>query len=162
MEGACGILRDEGDGIVRKMIKRSHRGASAETQFDLQEMACEICHKNNFQAIFVPQVYELEKRSYTMDRIDDSYSYESKESCENIDFVRELRVFFKEFIDLGYVPADFECYKQKDGRISIVDFDKFIKIGQNGEMNFFGRNVTVDDMLKGSHIPANFSLCESP
>ncbi len=96
-----------------------------------------------------------------MDRIDDSYSYESKESCENTDFVRELRIFYKEFMELGYLPVDYECYMQKDGRVAIVDFDKFIKIGQNGELNFYGHTRTLEDMLKGPHIPANFSLCES-
>ncbi len=161
MEGACGILKDEGNNIVRKVIKSKHRGTNAPTQYMLQEKAYNICMNNDFKIIFVPEVYEFDKKSYTMDRIDDSYPYNSEESSQNPEYVKELRIFMNEFIKIGYFPADFECYKQKDGTVAIVDFDKFVAIKENGELWYFGKKMTTERMLLGENFPTNFTLSES-
>jgi hypothetical protein len=127
MEGACGKLT-ESCGIVKKTIKKKYTGLSAKIQFNLQTAAYELCKRNAFQVIRVPRTYKQYDNSYTMDKIDDSIPYYAADSQHNMEFIRELDVYYIEFITLGYLPNDIECYLQPDGTVYIIDYDKYIKL----------------------------------
>lgn len=121
-------------------MKRRGKNLVAHTQFELQRIAREICLKQSFQTIFVPNVYECTANSYTMDWIDDSHPYLASESSTNQAFVQELDTYFAEWIRNGYLPNDIECYNQPNGSVAIIDFDKYSLVGnpsiQNPMMHF--------------------------
>lgn len=121
-------------------MKRRGKSLLAHTQFELQKLACEICSKQSFQIIFVPNVYECTANSYTMDWIDDSHPYLASESSNHPAFVQELDTYFAEWIRHGYLPNDIECYIQQDGSVAIIDFDKYLFLdgrpNQNAMMHF--------------------------
>ena len=127
MEGACGKLT-ESCGIVKKTIKKKYTGLSANTQFNLQTTAYELCKRRAFQVLRVPKPHEQYNNSYTMDKIDDSIPYYAADSQHNMEFIRDLDVYYSEFIKLGYLPNDIECYLQQDGTVCIIDYDKYINI----------------------------------
>lgn len=151
MEGTCGKLKDETNGIVRKILKKNYRGTSAMQQFYLQKLAYDIVINNKLQIISIPKVFDYNENSYTMEKIDDSKPYYTEDSSLNNDFKKELLIFYKEFEKQKYFPNDFECFIQKDGKISIVDFDKFIKIQEN-------QNINKQLYLKNPFIPMSFYL----
>ncbi len=64
-----------------------------------------------------------------MDSIDDSHPYLATESSSNAIFVKELDTYIAEWIQHGYLPNDIECYFQPNGSVAIIDFDKYIRIG---------------------------------
>jgi hypothetical protein len=137
MEGACGKIIEESAGIVRKVLRRKYKGKSAEVQFILQQIACEVVDESNLKYICVPRVYSYDKNSYTMDRIDTSTPiYEVEVSVEA---KKELQVFCQQFEKKGYFANDIECYLQANGQIAIIDFDKCenVKEGETRKANPF-------------------------
>ncbi len=122
MEGACGKIIEESPSIVKKVLKRGYKGNSAKEQFDLQRIGCLIVSDCKLKHILVPQVYMLEAKSYTMDRIDTSRPLYEEKVAEEI--MNELQIFCKVFEEYGYYPNDIECYLQPSGKIAIIDFDK--------------------------------------
>ena len=56
MEGTCGKIIEEPNNIVRKVLKRSHKGMSIQEQYKIQKLASEIIKKHKFKHIFVPEV----------------------------------------------------------------------------------------------------------
>lgn len=145
------------DNIVKKILKRNYIGHSAKTQFIIQKMAYNICKQNKFKIITIPLVYSYDSNSYTMDKIDDDYEYNSDESSYNYKYVNELKIFYKKFIDNNYFPFDYECYKQKNNKICIIDFDKFIKIDDINNLMYYGTKKEISDLLKGNNVPYNFN-----
>ncbi len=128
MEGACANILDEGQGVVRKVLKRKYIGKSAKEQFSLQQLAYSIVQEYDMKHIRVPKVYTFDNRSYTMDRIDtDKPIYECKESISEY-ALKELQTFCKAFVLKGYFANDIECYLQPTGKIAIIDFDKCEKV----------------------------------
>lgn len=148
MEGACGKLKDECAGIVRKIIKKNYKGTPVTQQFQLQKLAYDIVEKCNLQTISIPKVFDFNANSYTMEKIDDSHPYYTEESSSNTEFKKELLTFYKEFEKHNYFPNDFECFVQKNGKICILDFDKFIEIGD--------KTVNKDLYLMNPFIPMSF------
>jgi hypothetical protein len=45
-----------------------------------------------------------------------------------LDNIKELAEYISEMKKHDYIPFDYECYLQKDGRIALIDFGGFIKI----------------------------------
>ncbi len=133
MEGTSGKISNFALNIVKKTIKQQHKAMTASDQFELQKKAIQICKNNNFKIIKIPNVYECEKNSYTMDKIDDSTPYYQNESNNNTEFIKELDIYYSEFIKIGYIPNDIECYLQDNNTIFIIDFDKYIKINSQNK-----------------------------
>lgn len=52
------------------------------------------------------------------------------------DLRRELQQFYRKGRSLGIYPQDFELYKQPDGRVAMVDFDKFGIWNTDGSVEF--------------------------
>lgn len=134
MEGACGkILEVEGNPtIVIKKIHRhlKHRAKclNAKKQCEIQQWASSLLKPaNGFSLLFTPRAWcneaDADMRQYRMEKIDCS---DQVESCSvRSSELAELKLFYQKANEIGIFPCDYELYRQSDGRIGLIDFDKF-------------------------------------
>ena len=110
--------------IIEKKIKSSKKKKSlnASEQYNLQKLSHDIT--KDYKILFVPPVYELRNNSYTMAKINDNKFLDN----QYLDNIKELAEYISEMKKHDYIPFDYECYLQKDGRIALIDFGGFIKI----------------------------------
>ena len=130
MEGACGkILETDDPKIVIKKIHRRNRAQQrrssngAEKQASIQEWARKVCEAG-CKLLFVPRAFEAEKFQYKMERIDVTQPLELQHIAQH-PVISDLQIFYRQAKEDFIFPADFELYIQPDGRIAMVDFDKF-------------------------------------
>ena len=142
MEGANGkILDTENPSVVIKKIHRRHRAQqrtgslNAEQQARKQEWARVLCYKEGFHTLFVPRAWDAERFQYKMDRISVDMPLEVFDAKTHPVFA-ELTTFYKIAKKHHVFPADYELYIQPDGRVAMVDFDKFGLWGTTGEVLF--------------------------
>lgn len=151
MEGACGKIHEtEQTGVV---IKRVHRHMSrgnrskchgARKQCEIQSWASDLLKPaNGFSVLFTPRAWLLiqsdkEPNEYAMERIDCAAQVNLSELGEAQE-ASELRLFYEKAQQAGIYPWDYELYRQSDGRIGLIDFDKFgswCKMGMESEVMF--------------------------
>ena len=149
MEGANGkILATEDPNVVIKKVHRrnrpQHRTASlrADKQQRIQESCRILCESLGFKLLFVPRAWDAERFQYKMDRICVDKPLELMEAKDHTVF-EELKIFFEHCKKRCVFPGDVELYIQPDGRVAMVDFDKFAK-WQRGEI-IFPWGLTVQD-----------------
>jgi hypothetical protein len=150
MEGANGkILSTDDQNVVIKKVHRRHRAQQrcnslpADKQMRMQEAVRKLCTKEGFKLLFVPQAWGAERFQYKMDRICVEKPLELLDAKEHVVF-EELKAFYACCKRKYIFPADFELYIQPDGRVAMVDFDKFARWKPTGEI-FFPWGVTVDE-----------------
>jgi len=119
-EGACGKILEAEAGVVIKRIRRHARKShSAQRQCELQQWASELLKPaNGFAELWAPRAWAPEPRQFRMERIDCSVELEPTD-------VPELKRFYQLAREAGIFPCDYELYRQKDGRVALVDVDKF-------------------------------------
>ena len=130
-EGACGKILETGDPrvVVKKMHRRlKHRSKchNAEKQCQLQSWAAGLLTPaNGFEALFTPRAWNSPegKQQYAMERIDCSEQLLPELLTGNE--MAELKLFYEKAKEAGIFPCDYELYRQSDGRIGLIDFDKF-------------------------------------
>jgi len=140
MEGACGqILETEQAGVVVKRIRRQRRQGNrskchgAGKQCEIQSWASDLLKPvNGFSLLFTPRAWitnqsdkESNQREYAMERIDCSAQINPSEMASESPEAGELRLFYEKAKQAGIYPCDYELYRQPDGRIGLIDFDKF-------------------------------------
>ena len=142
MEGACGrILSTDDPQVVIKKVYRRNRpqqrtsSLRAEEQARTQEWARGICVSLGFKILFVPRAWDAEKHQYKMDRIDVSQPI-SEVDYKTHKVFPELKTFYAKMKQQGVYPADYELYLQPDGRVAMVDFDKFARWLEGGSVEF--------------------------
>ena len=142
MEGACGhILATENPQVVIKKVHRRNRAQQrtcslrAEEQARMQEWARSLCYSLGFKMLFVPRAWDAEKHQYKMDRIDVSAPI-TEMNYKTHAVVGELRTFYAKAKEHGVFPADYELYLQSDGRVAMVDFDKFAQWREDNSVEF--------------------------
>lgn len=129
MEGSCGKILETDDPkvVIKRMpIKSSshkciltHR---APMQCKIQIWAHELCRpENGFKVIRVPKAWGYDDREYYMEKIDITKPIKPEDS----DLIHDLQLLKEKGIESGYYPCDFELYRQHDGTVALVDFDKF-------------------------------------
>ena len=131
MEGACGrIITTEDPNVVIKKVYHRNRAQQrscslrAEEQARMQEWARSICVKAGLELLFVPRAWDAEKHSYKMDRIQVDKPLELTD-VKGHAVLEELKAFYAAAMAASVFPADYELYIQPDGKIAMVDFDKF-------------------------------------
>lgn len=136
-EGATAVVTNLEDGWVRKTIKRSHRGKGMPLAkiYELQEWAHNLLGHGEFQLLFTPAVRDLTKTSYEMEKIVPEVIYTVK---NDTDLARELTRFLAHALKNGIVPQDFELYQQPDGRVALLDFDKFGTVEGDKALFWYG------------------------
>lgn len=139
MEGACGqiIATADPEVVIKKVYKRpgphrrtkSHR---APTQCAIQCWAHGVCQPSNgYTVLFVPRAWDPMAHQYTMQRINTDQPITNEGIPEE-----ELKKFYADAKTEGIFPCDYELYKQPDGRVAMIDFDKFGRWQENGIVVF--------------------------
>jgi hypothetical protein len=138
MEGACGkIIETEDKTVVIKRVHR-HKGPHTRTsshrapeQCRIQQWAGSILTpKNGFKKLFVPRAWDPEQHQYKMERIDCLVAVNHSEVAG------ELKMFYAMAAQENIFPCDYELYKQQDGRVAMIDFDKFAEWREDGSVLF--------------------------
>jgi hypothetical protein len=157
MEGACGkILATEDPKVVLKKVHRRNRAQQrtsslgAEQQARMQDWVRNLCLKEGFQILFVPRAWDAEKYSYKMDRIQTEKALEISESLDS-QLLKELKALYKACMSKGIFPVDYELYEQKDGRVAMVDFDKFSTWTSDGLITFPWGSSVQDTLIKDQY-----------
>jgi hypothetical protein len=128
MEGAAGqiFLTEDPMVVIKRVYKRpgphrrikSHR---APAQCKLQAWAHSILTQaNGYTALYVPRSWSPELHQYKMERINTDIPLTNEDVPEI-----ELKKFYSKARSQGIFPCDYELYKQPDGRVAMIDFDKF-------------------------------------
>ncbi len=131
MEGACGkILDTEDPRVVIKKVHRRNRpqqrtcSLRAPEQARMQKWANNLCHEERFRVLYVPRAWDIHDHEYKMERIDVTKPIERKEIASHA-VLHDLQLFYKAAKKAKIFPLDFELYEQQDGRVAMIDFDKF-------------------------------------
>lgn len=142
MEGACGVIlsTDDPTVVIKKVYRRNRpqqRTCSlrAEEQTRMQEWARMLCVSLRLPLLFVPKAWDAEKYQYKMDRIDVSQPLSEIEYKTHA-VLADLKSFYTKAKEQGIYPADYELYIQPDGRVAMVDFDKFARWNQDESVEF--------------------------
>lgn len=161
MEGACGkILPTDNPAVVLKKVHRRNRpqqrtcSLGAEQQARMQEWARSLCVQARFSMLFVPRAWDADKHSYKMDRIRVDTPLEVLDTKDH-PVLSELKVFYAMAQKALVFPIDYELYVQPDGRVAMVDFDKFAS-WHDGEI-VFPWGATVKDSAIREQIPFLFA-----
>ena len=152
-EGACGRIYEcvGYPHLIIKQQKRSSRNISHSPIFQqqLQSWAHTLMINEKFEHLTVPWSQWIgsspKSSCYLMEKIDVS------EPLDLIDFIpeelaKELVRFYFLCACAGYYPFDYEIYKQKDSKYSLVDFDKFGIMKAKGLIEFpFKKTITLQE-----------------
>jgi len=134
-EGAAGTIHIGNNGWVRKTLKRKARGKTrnAKNQFIIQKWSHEyLVPSNGFTILYTPAARHSNnsKFSYSMERIDNKKQI-MKLTKEDADLADEIVKYHRAAIRKGYFMNDIELYRQPDGRVAVLDFDKVGNIDGN-------------------------------
>ncbi len=125
MEGAAGSISAANKGWIRKTLKRKQRGKtrSAANQMSIQQW----CHAlltpgNGYKILFTPAAKPANsEHAYNMEEIDPSNQIMKVEDAA---LEKEVVRFFRAALRHGQLMYDIELYRQPDGRVAVLDFDK--------------------------------------
>lgn len=145
MEGTCGkILPTDSPSRVKKIVywraskQRRTKSLRAFDQWRIQTWLHKLCQATQgFTVLRVPNAYDPEPRAYTMDRIDASAApLRIEEVQADGTLMADLRRLLGRCKAHGLYPMDFELYRQVDGTVAMVDFDKFGRWRPDGSVEF--------------------------
>ena len=142
--GAVGsVLATDQTGLVVKRIHRrlKHRAQclDARAQCAMQQWCASLLTPSNgFSVLFTPRAWlsdSAAKRQYVMEQIDCLSELSPLAATANPQSpeATELKLFYEMAQAAGIFPCDYELYRQQDGRIALIDFDKFSQFA-NGEV----------------------------
>ena len=141
MEGASGRIEATSDPNKVKKIVYTHKSAQKKTsslrapaQASMQGRMRKLI--KDFKLLFVPEVYEVTNTTYIMRRVDVESPIDMMSVKENTALLSEIEIFFELCRREGIYPADFELYQQSDGRVALLDFDKFATWNKDGSIKF--------------------------
>ena len=123
------MTTDDPNVVIKKIYHRNRAqqrtcSLRAAEQAKMQEWARSLCTKAGFQLLFVPRAWDAEKHSYKMQRIDVSQPLDISEVKDH-KVLAELQQFYVLAKHASVFPMDYELYVQPDGKVGMVDFDKF-------------------------------------
>lgn len=153
MEGACGkILTTEDPNVVIKKVHRRNRpqqrtcSLKAPEQAKMQEWARGLCSSQGFALLYVPKAWAPDAHTYKMERITTETPLTYTE-IQGHPVVSELKIFYDRAKSEGVFPADYELYIQPDGRVAMIDFDKFGSWYPDGSMQYpWGLKLLTDQV----------------
>jgi hypothetical protein len=99
----------------------------AYAQAEMQErvrMLVQGCH------IYIPKAWKESARTYLMEAIDTQRPIALPATTHP--YSQDISAWVRSCQRIGVVPLDFEAYEQPDGRVAIVDVDKFGQITHDG------------------------------
>jgi len=146
MEGACGRIVPLGDGTVRKVLKRHRRRSlNAMEQVGMHMLGRDVCRSLGLATVYVPEAWPETDRQYVMEEIVTDRPLDPpalEHACAS-----ELALWFQGMRTSGVYACDFELYEQPDGRVAIVDVDKFATWKEGVVAYPWGERVSEDRIL---------------
>ena len=112
-----------------------------------------------YKLLYVPATISYSDREYLMEAINDRYIIMESDYNEHI--LEELKEFYRDMKSHDFFPYDYELYLQPDGRIAMIDFDKFGQYNQEDGMIVIDsvyRTYSVETLLKSQLLPFGFSF----
>lgn len=153
MEGSSGkILYHRGT-----VFKHSRHG-DIRNEAEIHRKAYNISREFNY--LRIPLIHNVKKNCYQMEKIDCSQPVFFSSISDLTLYqpvIKELSRFFLKMIHkYNIFPYDFELYKQSDGTVMMIDFDKFREI-HNGtiQVGKFKLDVKHDAFIQPA-LPINF------
>lgn len=147
MEGASARIESTGDNnIVIKRMKRGVKGSlPIRRQYEIQAWTSDfLTPDNGFYILQTPRAWSPEEKQYKMERIDDSQmiSYTDVDTVEGLE--TEIKRYVHEAkVQKGLYPNDFELYRQPNGAVVLLDFDKFGTWQADGSVLFpWGQKIS--------------------
>lgn len=153
---------------VRKVSKRASGGYDIQDQKKLHQFIWSLI---TFKKLYVPRLNKANQMEYEMEEIStekpiylgnsSNSTYLSAEDYNEL--VHEVMELWSNLWEAGIVAWDFELYLQPDGRVAMVDFDKFgtrisSKDGVKNHILMPFKGVYFDDSRLFQHpcFPRNF------
>lgn len=127
MQGATSTIINLGNGWVRKQLTRKAKRSGKLTPIAKQReihawSASTLTPENGFTILFTPTIRITGKNnSYEMEKIDSGTPIEKIPAALR----PEIIAYFRAAKAAGYYPSDFELFLQSDGRVALLDFDKY-------------------------------------
>lgn len=126
-EGSSGKVFAYGSDAVVKVAKRGVRGnLGIREQYKMHMHVRAVLDCGEYNILYTPRPMGCLGNSYKMERIDDSEMLSGPDLECWPALVEELARFYRDMGARGVVPNDFELYRQADGRVALIDFDKFV------------------------------------
>jgi hypothetical protein len=120
-EGSNGRIYSLTNGNIQKIVKRGASGHDVITQKRIHRLCRQFAAEVNGK-IFVPALITgLTQEDYCMERIDTT---DPVSLVEDIPLLLEFISLWKMLWYYGFALLDFELYRQPDGRVALIDFDK--------------------------------------
>lgn len=107
-------------------IKRRKRGQSSSltAEYYMHRFVYMLLHNNpKYRLLFAPRPLGCKEKEYSMEAIEDGHLIYTENFSD--DLKTELKEFYVDLAMHGFFPHDFELYLQVDGRVAIIDFEKF-------------------------------------
>jgi hypothetical protein len=116
------IFIDPGGQIATKQRKQGHYSSLMAEYYMHRYVYMLLCSKK-YACLFAPQPFICREKEYSMEAIENSYLIMKDDYDDKLK--RELKEFYIDMASHGFFPHDFELYMQIDGRVAMIDFDKF-------------------------------------
>lgn len=166
MEGACGRIVDtEVPTVIIKQVfrkggkQRSTKSHRAFMQCQIQQKVGSLLEELGSTLLFVPKAWSPQEHQYTMERIDVSRPVQAVDIENDAALQKELSALYQATYNVGLFPCDYELYRQVDGRIGMIDFDKFGRWNRDGSVEFpFGLCLTGEQAREHTILPVPLSF----
>jgi hypothetical protein len=148
-----------------KVEKKSRRstGHSIEVQMTIHRIVQNILRQGNYNHIRVPLLSDVNPRRYKMERISTWRPVvlgeaESSMRVPNLDEVnQELVRLWIEIWENGYAAWDFDLFLQADGKIVLLDFDRF-GLRMSNQPPYMPLQIPVGSFFNHSCFPTDFKM----
>lgn len=147
-EGASSHIFIDINGQVATKRRKRGQSASLVAEYYMHRYVHTLLSSPKYKLLFAPQPFVCKEREYSMEAIDDGYLIMTGNYREELK--TEVKQFYCDMARDGFFPHDFELYLQTDGRVAMVDFEKF------GE--WVSRDEIIIDKLNTKFMPEEL-LC---
>jgi len=122
-QGASSIITDLGEGWVRKTTKIPTRkdGMPLKQVYELQCWSHNLLSRG-YEILYTPSARELKKNSYEMEKIVPNVI---EQVANGTPLAEEIIRYIAAALKDGIVPQEFELYQQPDGKVALLDFDRY-------------------------------------
>jgi hypothetical protein len=157
-EGASSYIFIDAAGEIATKQRKRGQSASLTAEYYMHRYVYTLLSDNSkYKLLFAPRTFGYKEKEYSMEAIDDGYLVMAENYSEKLK--TELKKFYLDLARHGFFPHDFELYMQVDGRVAMIDFEKFGEWVNDDEVviDSFNTKFSPKMLLSSPLLP-----CESP
>ncbi len=138
--------------------RKYYNEASLMSEYTMHRFVEILLSNSKYKILYTPTTISYSDKEYTMDAINDGYLIMTDNYNDKI--TAELQEFYRDMSKNEFFPHDFELYLQPDGRIAMIDFDKFGQYDHEGMIiiDSINRTYSVETLIKSPLLPAGFTF----